>query len=122
MPRMIKTANGVEYRHTVTMQLHREDGPAIIHANGHEEWIQNGQRHRPDGPAIIGVNGIKEWYQNGKLHRIDGQAIEIPEGFSARHWNFNNWWLEGIVYDFNEWLELTPISDEDKTLLKLEHG
>ena len=26
-------------------QLHREDGPAIIHADGRQEWYINGELH-----------------------------------------------------------------------------
>ena len=46
-------------------ELHRTDGPAIIHANGTELWYQNGQRHRIDGPAAVFAGGYKAWYING---------------------------------------------------------
>lgn len=47
-------------------QLHREDGPAIIWANGDKHWYKNGKCHRKDGPAIIREDGSLEWYKNGK--------------------------------------------------------
>jgi hypothetical protein len=28
-----------------------------------EEWWQNGQRHRVDGPAIIRADGREEWWE-----------------------------------------------------------
>lgn len=34
-------------------ELHREDGPAIIHPSGKEEYFRDGERHREDGPAIL---------------------------------------------------------------------
>ena len=61
-------------------QLHRIDGPAVIHANGSRSWFQDGLRHRTDGPAIVRADGSKVWYQNGKLHRTDGPAIEWHDG------------------------------------------
>lgn len=45
--------------------LHRLDGPALVHANGDEEWFRNGERHREDGPACIFRNS-KRWYINGE--------------------------------------------------------
>ncbi len=45
--------------------LHREDGPAIEHANGTKCWYINNKRHREDGPAIEYVDGVKKWYLNG---------------------------------------------------------
>ena len=46
-------------------RLHREDGPAIVYANGYQEWYQNGRRHRVDGPAIEYANGAQEWWIHG---------------------------------------------------------
>jgi hypothetical protein len=41
-------------------------------------------RHREDGPAIIFADGLKSWYINGIRHRDDGPAIEIPDG--SKQW------------------------------------
>lgn len=46
------------------LQLHKDDGPAVEHADGGKEWYQNGQRHRLDGPAIIWSSGHNDWYIN----------------------------------------------------------
>ena len=64
-------------------EVHRTDGPAIIHADGTKLWYQNDQCHRTDGPAIEWTDGTKSWYQNGKRHRIDGPAIEYSDGNRA---------------------------------------
>ena len=47
---------------------HREDGPAIIDADGRKEWYQNGEYHREDGPAYLDADGYKAWYINGKCY------------------------------------------------------
>lgn len=46
--------------------LHREDGPAVVCADGSKEWFQKGKLHREDGPAIA-YGGTKLWFQNGNL-------------------------------------------------------
>ena len=49
-------------------ELHRLDGPAVIHPDGYEAWYRNGIRHRLDGPAINNqYTGYKAWYDNGEL-------------------------------------------------------
>jgi len=61
----------VEYR--LYGKLHREDGPAIIWANGDKEWYINDKLHREDGPAIESANGDKKWFLNGKpklMHQL----------------------------------------------------
>ena len=40
---------------------HREDGPAIITADGTKYWCRNGRTHREDGPAIERSNGHNRW-------------------------------------------------------------
>ena len=54
---------------------HREDGPAVVYANGTEIWYLHGKLHREDGPALTRPDGHKAWYRNGVLHREDGPAI-----------------------------------------------
>jgi hypothetical protein len=79
--------HGTKRWHTESGQLHREDGPAIEHANGASLWYQRGQLHREDGPAIEWPNGHKEWWLNGQRHREDGPAIESSHG--------KRWYLNG---------------------------
>ena len=57
---------GTRWYYNAANQLHRDDGPAVVYADGIKCWWQNGQRHRTDGPAIERVNGVNEWYINGK--------------------------------------------------------
>jgi hypothetical protein len=67
---------------------HRVDGPAMVFADGREEWYLNGLRHRIGGPAVTWADGYREWYQNGRYHRDDGPAI-----ISANNevvWKFHN--------------------------------
>ena len=56
-------------------QLHREEGPAIITAQGAVFWYQCGELHRVGGPAIEWPDGCKEWFQNGVLQREDGPVV-----------------------------------------------
>jgi len=48
-------------------KLHREDGPALLCANGSKHWWFHGIRHREDGPAVIRADGLKEWWYEGEL-------------------------------------------------------
>ena len=42
--------------------------------NGNIEYRNiDGERHREDGPAVIWADGDKEWWLNGRLHREDDQ-------------------------------------------------
>lgn len=54
-------------------------------------------------------------YRSGMLHREDGPALEWYDGKSE-------WYLNGDRYSFDDWCKILKISDEDKTLLKLEYG
>ena len=76
---------------------HREDGPAIEHANGGKVWYVNGKLHREDGPAAEYADGSKFWYVDGKLHREDGPAIELADGYKA-------WYVDGVKHDEQEFL------------------
>lgn len=77
-PTVTVNKNGTFYK--LGGKFHREDGPAIEHANGNKEWYKHGKLHREDGPAIEWDNGSKEWCINGKLHREDGPAKEHISG------------------------------------------
>lgn len=48
-----------------TNALHREDGPAIVFADGTKRWYVNDRLHREDGPAVEHTNGTKQWFING---------------------------------------------------------
>jgi len=46
-------------------KLHREDGPAMVFADGSKLWYRNGELHREDGPAIEYASGNRQWFVNG---------------------------------------------------------
>jgi hypothetical protein len=83
-------------------QLHRLGGPAVETGGGYKAWFIKGLRHRDDGPAVIS-SYKKEWWINGKQHRVDGPAIEFSNGIIY-------WCINGKIFkDKEEWLEaLTP--------------
>ena len=96
-------------------ELHCDDGPAVVYANGQKEWYQfgklhrldgpaiecvsikeyweYGKRHRLNGPAVIKYDNIRYWYQFGKLHRENGPAIE-----NTRDSNHTHYYLNGEYY------------------------
>jgi hypothetical protein len=96
---------------------HREDGPAVIYSDGHQEWWVNGKCHREDGPAVIGSNGYQEWWVNGKCHREDGPARIWVDGRQE-------WWVnrEPITNEVNKWfndynLTYETMDEEEKWCL-----
>ncbi len=58
---------------------HRENGPAIIYADGFKFWYQNGLCHRKNGPAIVYSNGYKAWYINDSYYTEKEYYIKIAE-------------------------------------------
>ena len=72
-------------------------GPAVLLADGTNEWWINGKLHREDGPAIEYPNGDKFWYKNGKRHREDGPAFERSDEFN----DFKMWCLNDKSYGYN---------------------
>jgi hypothetical protein len=74
---------------------HRDDGPALVWANGDKLWYQHGNRHRDDGPAVERVNGDKYWYKHDEFHRADGPALEYADGTME-------WYLNGTELSEDE--------------------
>ena len=70
--------------------LRRDDGPAVICADGKQYWYKDGVYHRDDGPAIINVNGYKAYYQDGKRHRLNGPAVEYSDD-TVEYWENGVW-------------------------------
>jgi len=99
-----KTVNGntMYYKDEAMKVLHREDGPAVVSADGTKEWYLNGKRHRAGSlPAIEEANdGDKAWYFNGQLHCEDGPAIEYAHGDDF-------WYLNGQLLSKKEWEKRT---------------
>jgi hypothetical protein len=69
-------------------ERHREDGPALIRADGGQEWYLNGKLHRENGPAVIAADGSEEWFREGLRHRNDGPAVVRCDGSVE-------WWTHG---------------------------
>tara|TARA_R110000851_G_scaffold252869_1_gene405325 strand:- start:33 stop:299 length:267 start_codon:yes stop_codon:yes gene_type:complete len=67
-----------------------------------------------DGSYIDKNNEITWYNEDGEHHKEDGPAIILPD-------DKLEWWLNDRSHAFNEWLELTPISDEQKMLLRLQY-
>ena len=68
-----------EWRWYLNDELHREDGPAMEHANGANEWWLDGKRHREDGPAVEWANGDKDWYLNRKYYTEADYKAEMEK-------------------------------------------
>ena len=77
-------------------KVHREDGPAITDQHGYF-WCRDNYYHRDGGPAVELYQGGKAWYRHGQYHREDGPAL-----YNADYWS---WYLENVLYSFEEWLE-----------------
>jgi len=63
--------------------------------------------------CIIYYNGDKIWRVNGLIHREDNPAVLIDKNVL--------WYLNGIKYSFEEFIEKTPISNEEKIFLRLKY-
>jgi len=90
---MIEYIN-IFYKEYVNISEEAKKGKSycVEFADGSKGWFVKGLYHREDGPAILTYNGEKYWYLNGQL------------------------------YYFEEWLKLTPISDEEKVFLRLKYS
>ena len=75
----------------------------------------NGRLHKENSPAYQSEK-IDIYYHNGRVHRTNGPALINKVA------NKVEWWLHGIEYSFNEWLERTDINDEDLVKLKLKYN
>jgi hypothetical protein len=64
---------------------------------------------------IVHENGDRAWYQNNQLHRTDGPAIERADGDKY-------WYIKGVDYTFNNWLELVNTTEVQKTLMRLQYA
>jgi len=71
------TDNHGNIQYTLYGELHREDGPAFIHADGTQMWWLNGKCHREDGPATIWEDGSQFWYINGKIYDFDDYCKQL---------------------------------------------
>jgi len=81
-----------------------------------EEYRNLFEEERKEKPYCVEYrDGNKFWLVNNKFHQEDGPAIIYPDGSIC-------WYLNGLSYSFEEWLKLTPISDEEKIFLRLKYS
>jgi len=77
----------------------------IVYDDGSKYWYLNGKRHREDGPAIEHANGYKSWYLNDERHCEYGPAVEYADGSK-------DWYLNGTEYTEAEWkAKLNPVKE-----------
>lgn len=78
-------------------ELHRVDGPAIEYCRsvggGGSRWFFKGKKHRENGPAVIHADGSMEYWFNGKRHRLDGPAY-ISSDDTYKKWYFEGEYIE----------------------------
>ncbi len=70
-------------------ETHRENGPAVITADGTEKWYFNGKLHR-DGvkPAIYNKNmTLVKFYKNGNIHRDGDLPASVENGRTSYYRN-----------------------------------
>lgn len=89
----VEVTNGITryYKDAKRKVLHREDGPAVICANGNQHYYLNGKLHRLDGPACTYTTGDQTWWLNGVRHCATGPAVSWVSGNKE-------WWLNGEQY------------------------
>lgn len=76
------------------------DSQRFTDGEGNEEWRNSkNQLHREDGPAMVWADGTRKWYYNGVLHREDGPAIEWGSTRSGRE---DAWYIDGEPQDTAE--------------------
>jgi hypothetical protein len=75
-----------------------------------------GAVEQSDGSYLHNRDGQVYWYnKEGHIHREDGPAIVYPDGSVE-------WFIDGDEYEFDEWLDLTPATEEHKMLLRLQYA
>ena len=77
-----------------------DDQPAIIRDNGKTRfWYRNGVIHREDGPAVIWADGTQDWMIDGLYHREDGAARIFPDGQESYAYG-------GLFYSYDNWCKI----------------
>jgi hypothetical protein len=78
------------------------------------EWYLGDSLHKENGPAVVMADGTREWWFHGKRHCEDGPAITFPDGH-------NKWFIEGESIseeDFNAFIEAKNAPPEPIKQLK----
>ena len=90
--------------------------------NAREVYIIEFDAEEQSDGSYVDRSGDVYWYnEEGDIHREDGPAVvwEPPSAYAA---SYTAWWLDGKEFKFDEWIKLTPISDEQKMLLRLRYA
>jgi hypothetical protein len=78
--------------------------------------IKYGKAIQQPNRSYINANNTVTWYnEQDACHREDGPAVIYSNGSAT-------WYLDGKQYLFKEYLILTPITDEQKLILRLQYG
>ena len=85
-----------------------------------------GAEEQADG-GWLHDDGDVYWYNDeGEVHRVDGPAIirhdKNPNNAYPNDWSKLSWRFNGAAYEFNAWLKVTTVTDEDKMLLRLRYA
>jgi hypothetical protein len=72
-------------------------------------------RLQPDGSYLDNEGDIIWYNKQGEWHNDDGPAIIKSDG---QLW----WYLNDKEYSFINWIKRTPVSDEQKLLLRLQYA
>jgi hypothetical protein len=76
--------------------------------------ISNAQP-QPNG-SYLNKRGMVTWYNHiGQRHKEDGPAVIWSNGNTY-------WYINGNEYTLKEYLKLSPITDEQKLLLRLQYA
>jgi hypothetical protein len=84
-----------------------------------------GAEEQADG-SWLHNDGDVYWYNDkGDVHRADGPAVirhdQNPNNAYPNDWSKLSWRFNGAAYEFNAWLKVTTVTDEQKLLLRLQY-
>ena len=86
-----------------------------IRDDGEERWYKDGMLHRDNGPAIIWANGTEGWFQYDMHHREDGPAIVSTV-------NEHEYYIYDRLCSFKKWANHFKISEKEQAILLLKYG
>jgi len=82
----------------------------------YEEYRKLSDEERREKPYCIEYSdGGKDWILNGTPHRENGPAIVYPCGSIC-------WFINGLLYSFEEWCNKLNKTDEEKIFLRLKYN
>ena len=86
-------------------------------------FLKNGILHNDEGPARFSIqldnHMIIQFVDGGKFHRTDGPASLLKHNDGS---TLYTWWLDDISKGFEDFINQTPISDDEKIELVMKYG